>query len=383
MRRSKKEMTETSLSSVKPLVSNELLSRTDSENDSSETSGQPGQVTRFSQPYNSQSASRLMQLPAELYLKVLRLVLRHPGYLKPLPIEQSHGSCCVADTVPIVELSAQLLATCQSVYKQAWPVLYGDNTLRVICQSVSPHYHSCYVLGAGIELHCSADDMPAEGYDLLSLARRCANDDWLTRRFAKHYGGLSKIQNIELSVGHSLTEEIFIACRAVWELVQRKNVMLKLLPKNTGFNLEDARDLDAFQCSEAYRLKACRIFRCRSIRFDGNKSDVSALIREIEANTHPPRDIFPMWKQANNYVKEMPRIDNTDIELAPYLPDASFSDHGDKARAAVQAYDSQDASEHIVIFLNQASKWTKAWAERAARRGEERYQIQLAKKAAE
>jgi len=227
-----------------------------------------------------------MQLPAELYLQVLRLLLKHPGYLKPLPIEHCGGTGLVDDdTTPIIELSAQLLACCQALHNQAWPVLYGENTLRIVCQSVPPHYHSCYVLDAGIEIPCVARDMPAEDYDLFSLAHLYASDCQLTRRFVENYAGLSRVQNIELSVGHSLAEEIYVACRVLHKLVRNKNVVFKLLAKTTGLNLEDHLELEAFRRRETFRLKACRIFRCRAIRFEGNMSDVSDLIKNIEGGT--------------------------------------------------------------------------------------------------
>lgn len=325
----------------------------------------------------TQAVCRLIHLPPELLLKVLRLLLKHPGYLKPLDVEQSQSPDIANDAIPIVELSAQLLATCQSLYDEAWPILYGENTLRIVCQSVSPHYHSCYVLGAGIELYCNADDMPAEGYNLLSLARPHVDSCQLTDRFVKHYDGLSRVRNVELTVGHSLAEEIFIACRAIHPLVQGKNVLFKLLPKLTRTFL-DNYDAAAVQCLDSYRLKGCRIFRCRSISFDGNKSDVSALVREIEGNTDPPKDMFPLWREAEDYMMAMPSVDENEVDLPPHLQGMSFDHNRRMAKNAIQAYDVYHAQEYIVDSVSQATELIKIWTDCQSARTKERYAAELA-----
>ncbi|KAK5079573.1 hypothetical protein LTR70_009301 [Exophiala xenobiotica] len=242
--------------------------------------------------------------------------------------------------------------------------------------SVSPHYHSCYVLGAGIELYCNADDMPAEGYDLLSLARPHADSCYLIDRFVKYYDGLSRVQNVELTVGHSLAEEIFIASRAIHLLVQGKNVLFKLLPKFTRTFL-DNYDAAAIQCLESYRLKGCRIFRCRSICFEGNKSDVSALVREVEGDTDPPQDMFPLWREAEDYMVAMPAVDENEVDLPPHLQGMSFDHNRRMAKNAVQAYDVYNAQEYIVDSVSQASELIRIWTDCQSARTKERYKTEL------
>ncbi|KAK5958739.1 hypothetical protein OHC33_000582 [Knufia fluminis] len=281
------------------------------------------------------------------------------------------------NAIPLVELSAQLLACCQSLYKEAWPVLYGENSLKVVCQSSPPHYHTCYILGAGIELLCNADDMPADDYDLLSLARQKTDNIDSTKRLVVHWEGLSKVQNIELSIGHSLQEEIFIASRVLHKLVLNKHVLLKLLPKNIDWDMEDELQVD-FRSWENYCLKGCRIFRCRSIRFEGNRSDVSELTREIEGHSDPPEDLFAMWRKADDFVLDMPRWSNEDEASALQLL-AGFGDHRDNARMAVQQYHVSDARKYIRMFFKQAHDWTNAWAERETIRARKRYEADLSK----
>jgi len=334
-------------------------------------------LPRFTQPRITQGASRLVHLPPELLLRVLRLLLKHPGSLKPLDIEDSPNPDTADGHVPVVELSAQLLATCQLLHDEAWPILYGENTLRIVCQSVLPHYHSCYVLGAGIELHCNADDMPAGDYNLLSLSQPHVRSCHLTDRFVRYYDGLSRVQNVELVVGHSLAEELFIACRAIHPLVRGKNVLIKLLPKSTRSLLENY-EASAIQCLESYRLKGCRIFRCRSIEFEGNKSDVSALVGEIEGSTDPPRDMFPLWQEAEEYIMAMPPVDESEVNLPSHLQGTSFAYNRSMAKNAVQAYDVYNAQEYIMDSVNQASELIEIWKESQSARTRERYKIELA-----
>lgn len=358
-------------------MSDTLSPQTVLENKSSKTAKRPNASARFFQRCNSQNASRLTQLPAEIRLKVLRLLLKHPGYLEPVLIERDRGFDPGSSDDPIIELSAQLLACCQSLHKQAWPILYGENILRIVCQSASL-YHSCYILGSGIQLHCNADDMPADDYDLISLMRRTTDISRNTQRLLAHWNGLSKIKHIHLTIGHALRDEIFVACRAVHRLLRNKNVLIRLLPKHTRFDLEDDRDLEAFRCSEAYRLKGCRILRSRTIRFEGNMSDLSDLVREIEGSTEPPKDIFPMWKKANEYIRSMPLPDDSDPSLRPYLLDTSFEVHRHQARVAIDTYDVFNAQKYIVMLLKQALDWTKKWAEHEAVEARRRQEIMLA-----
>lgn len=76
----------------------------------------------------NQHASQLVQLPTELRVKILRMLLRHDDRLPLGRIWHSlpgHvGSYCV-------ELSSQILSACQVLYGEAYHVLYRENIIPV------------------------------------------------------------------------------------------------------------------------------------------------------------------------------------------------------------------------------------------------------------
>ena len=356
-----------------PLLPNAVPLRANVRNAPGTTSGR-FELSRCTKPRISQNASPLMQLPPELRLKIFRLVFKHSGYLTALSIEgplwgewASDPMTC-NDDFPMVYLSAQSLACCQSMYQEAWSVLYGENTLSIVCTSKIPHYHTCYVLATGIPLHCAPEDMSVDNYDLLSLAQQRTDQTDNDNRFVRYYDSIAQVQNIDLRIaysarsGISMYEDIFVACRAIRKLVRDKHVSLMLLPKYDGHGLSSDHDLeDRFRRLEleAHSLKGCRIFRCRSLTFLKNKSDASDLVREVEGNTKPPEDIFATWKTATDLIIGLPRVDRHGVQL---LPDGAMKSI-DIARGMTLTYDVCNAYEHIARALEQASLWTKRWVD--------------------
>lgn len=96
------------------------------------------QVPTFTQPCNPQSASRLIQLPAELRLKIMRMLHQNVGPLDSTAVlptstyDYSQHDSKDAER-PLVELSAQTLACCQVLKKEASSILYEENTLAIQC----------------------------------------------------------------------------------------------------------------------------------------------------------------------------------------------------------------------------------------------------------
>lgn len=88
----------------------------------------------WSQPRDGQTESRLLQLPLELRLKVLRYLHISDELFQALDVPNDYPSACVnRDTV---QLSTQALQTCQQLYQECCEVLYGENVISVnVCRS--------------------------------------------------------------------------------------------------------------------------------------------------------------------------------------------------------------------------------------------------------
>lgn len=104
----------------------------------------------FSNEAKIQQGSRLIQLPAEIKLMILRLLLVHDGPLRarnwygekphpkvPKEARQFARRLREADEEVAVSynLSPEILATCQTLYHEGYPLLYKNNTLGIqICE---------------------------------------------------------------------------------------------------------------------------------------------------------------------------------------------------------------------------------------------------------
>lgn len=108
---------------------------------------------------NNQHESSLLQLPTELLCKILRMLLRHHDRL---PFRLKYASGKYPELPGWIDLSSQMLASCQVLYKEAYHILYRENVVRV-CFSRCHSSDSRLFISI---LHCAAFTIntPAETY---------------------------------------------------------------------------------------------------------------------------------------------------------------------------------------------------------------------------
>lgn len=100
----------------------------------------PISMNTFQRPYNPQISSSLLQLPAELRSKILRLLLLHRGTISPWSwyihvLDPERGANCYEpQRGDWLLLSAHILRCCQLIYRDGVAILYQENT---ICIEVS------------------------------------------------------------------------------------------------------------------------------------------------------------------------------------------------------------------------------------------------------
>lgn len=150
--------------------------------------------TTFATPTDPQNQCRLSQLPAELCLKIFRLVHR---FLTSLHQAARDWDDKTRDWAP---LSTQALATCQLYYQEAWQVLYEENVVRVECtNTISRPTISCGLSYKEVLLYLQIGPagMPVDQYTPPYIRNSYSLGP---PPFQKYYEVLSKIRDVDLHI---------------------------------------------------------------------------------------------------------------------------------------------------------------------------------------
>lgn len=86
---------------------------------------------KFTLPEDQQASSALVRLPAEIIVKILRFSLKLGETITACADDV--GDSNVTNTRPSVQLSAQLMRTCQLLFRLGQVILRNENSLRVDC----------------------------------------------------------------------------------------------------------------------------------------------------------------------------------------------------------------------------------------------------------
>lgn len=233
----------------------------------------------FQYSCSPQHSSRLLQLPTELLLRILRLLHKHERPIKPLLSPQIHHSLKPPKVKLQLDLSSQVLASCQSLYQIAGEILYRGNTLEFIFRQPRNWFEPffCYVADARIEIVKPAFDPlgSRRGLPLIQdLQTRWRNtlDPERLSSFQDYFTSLSKVENIHLTVEFPSNEDFYIVCRTTRGFLLNKNVTIQPCSIPSVFPNQLSRKQWEETCTAP-----CRILRCRSIKFVGFETDLSAL----------------------------------------------------------------------------------------------------------
>jgi len=259
---------------------------------------------------NPQTSSCLIQLPAELRIKVLRLLLRSPNPLTDLEEfgMESDGPDMTGYEQGI-ELSAQLLLCCQQLHSEGHQILYGENTLYIHFEwrnRIRPNLFYCDILGATTEipekmeylngfddsLRYQADDYARNG--------DCSYDDRdSARQLAKMLPTIEKFQHFLDYLEVFDQEHLSIGCRVLQQLLFEKDVVFV-------FNDE----------AKVQWLKSCLLLRCRSARFTRFQAqDTQDLVHTI-TSAKVVGDTFLAWKKIRSLREQLSGIDSPSFDEA-------------------------------------------------------------------
>lgn len=294
----------------------------------------------FSLLKNPQLSSSLIQLPCEIQLMILRILLK---FRRAIPIDYrgmedydtSYDPKKCKDMracLGTLRKDSQLLRTCQYLYPLCQQVLYKENTLTVYLKRHFSIYGPMVLRYS--TLRCSflnnAVRFPTKLYDINSKAthfpkvfncesRRCSKlSTWLNR-----FPVLRKFSSYQIMIHmptDDLRESIFMACLLLREVLYQKTVTLKVIRDGSSTSASGKSIAEKIDT-----LSGSKILKCNSITFPGYPSQSTYNLSSLITNKSAP--VTEMYELYASYMKEF-------ISNLPSLPD--YSRFEDKYRADLE-----------------------------------------------
>ena len=286
----------------------------------------------FQSPCDPQQSSRLLQLPAELRVKIIRLLCQSkepvPGRQKRIRIASSASHNC--------NLSAQLLSCGQLLYSEASQVLYKENVARIIC---------CYAAGDDEVLICGVIGQEQQVQVVRSAARSPAHglfSETAATRFDRYYFEI----NLE-----SLAD-IWSICYALQDLLWTKEVTIKLVPWSTS------------AVHPADFTKPCRMLGCNRVTFREerlqNQSSVTEATKKIIESDAFVEDLYPAWSDLHKRIlSSMPNME--DDEDVDERFSSEYEDDLAGLAYAVYICDSEVFTHERDVLLARTREWIYKW----------------------
>lgn len=240
----------------------------------------------FRQRRMAQVQSPLLRLPAEMRVKILRNILKsdQPLYSMEKYRHESPKNFKKVRRLYYAQLrlSSQFLCTCQQVKDEGEQVLYGENVLCILYRcdmrwdsrvSHGSIGSDCHILRWSTKLpkiDCAMEDHMSQsrgpGSDL-----HCWNP-CLCHNFKEDmpYAApdSTRFHRVRVDLHYNDIYAIFTASRSLFPLLENKSVLLQAIPDSQSSDLEPDKN--------ASLLRACRVFRCQSLKVD------CSLLRDVD-----------------------------------------------------------------------------------------------------
>lgn len=230
--------------------------------------------TKFALPCKPQSRSKLVAIPAELRLKILRYLLKDnftksgegaifSSLNEHIKLNQDTGTF-TSSSDGGSELSSQVLATCQTLHSEAFDVLYGENTLNIEIASKYMKKIEISIQGSRIVLPAVLESYGDGPFDLESTCSR-QSASILSKNQSDAVGlhqtlsRLKKFISFQLVLAYDTSDEVAVVARLLKTVLQAKEIVVFLRP-----SLGRER--------QSHRLIPFELLRCKSIKF----ADISA-----------------------------------------------------------------------------------------------------------
>ena len=308
----------------------------------------------FSKPQRSQKGSRLMQLPAEIRVKILRSLLKANESIVPF----YNGSSDLTwghqrDLVKYkdnTQLSAQVMRACQKLHGEAQHILYAENTLDIQILPRSRNEMHCSLLsyrsiipGIVDKLGKMKNDLFSAEYPLMYLPRNGTNLRSATdlEICADKVFGAYKVR---LDVVNGLQQQnVYVVCRLLRNLLYGKRVKI-IFPHADLWKVKSV-------------LGGCKILRCQSIEFHGIKAHqtLSDLITSDEPRENTTYDTIDRYFSfLTTFVNKLPVVAHQQFAKANRTIMDSLLD-------CTMSYDDAGFTKAQKVVMQVAMKWNQQW----------------------
>lgn len=268
----------------------------------------------------------------------------------------------------VIELSAQMLASCQVLKREALPNSYEVNTLAIkYSRPLSSPCRHFNVLDVTGRLRTRPEELStgfgADHLELLINAWTSSRASWPELyRLRKFYQALKNIRTIQLTVEYKDSADMFMACKFFQAL---------LLDEDVVFVLKDKSDEP--RPPELDCIKLCRMLRCRSVTF-ASSLNLSWLVDEI-TGVQPFQDLFPMWIKIRRIITDSPKVSGVHFVTVKQLErDIIIHD----LRKAVMHADVTRAEHHITVLMDQLVTWNDTAFEHEVVEARQQYEGRIA-----
>ena len=306
-----------------------------------------------------QAGSRLIQLPAEIKLLILRNLLR---LYKPFYSQDHGGDRDREDYTDIIQKSAQLLCTCQLLYHEGNAILYGENTmfLRVTAApSAGGHRHmDIEVLNCEIEvvaykdtldLHDSLFDLIRKRVDMYPDPNESSREALMEKAFLAMYPTLTMFNNFELFLCHVDQVGLFYIVR-----------LLRGLFFNVHLAIDNFSDGEHKPFAPSTTVNSLRYLRLASLQF--KTEDVSSALLDAVTRRHHVTDTWPIWRRfREDLVSALPRVDNQYFDQV-----SENSDTIEEIKEHCMNYDLEAVFASFKELMTEnglVRKWINLWVE--------------------
>ncbi|KAK5955754.1 hypothetical protein OHC33_003395 [Knufia fluminis] len=265
---------------------------------SSSTSTNSNTTMTFEKPRSLQALSPLMGRPMDGPEGRAIKTLTETTYLTPNEYRKS------------LDLSAQLLRTCQQLHEEGSAVLYTDNALSIFVERRADaiffdHPLLCTVFNISLRMFCEHHEIPSEAFSLLDHAQSVKRSLKLPStgtpdrdkyaqycrqfgsagKFIQYHATFARFEHVDITLDVGSQEDVLITCRFLRGIVQDKHVRFTAL----------ALDGDPFPFPDM--LSPCRFLGCRSFEFTHDPEDGELKVyAQAITGQEIVHDTYNMWR---------------------------------------------------------------------------------------
>lgn len=271
----------------------------------------------FDSSARPQTDSTLLQLPVEVRIKILQCLMKSPNVISPPRIDAGHRELSLS-----LSFSSQLLRCCQQLFIEGGEVLYGQNTVQIVCSL------KVEALNGSINLPYNAEDLDNEVDTILDWAVKARDqafreripstnarhvqyippDRALVDHFITAIPAMLSFERLEILVdchGWHADEQFYIACRALKSLVRQKNVTLNVvkrsIPTSNHCHVQDCYTWD---------VGSCQIWDCKTLTVNTDShGKLEPYLRQSEqqelgySQDHRAKDTSSMYQDVKSLLR--------------------------------------------------------------------------------